>query len=237
MIAHNSVDMSGLEFGRLKVLSRAGTNIRKLATWWCQCSCGTTKEISGADLRSGRTNSCGCMRKELLSKQVTSHGMSSTRFYKIWAGMVVRCEKPSHKQFYDYGGRGISVSERWRVFENFSEDMLTKYEEHKETHGESNTTLERLDTDGDYEKANCVWATRTIQSRNQRIRSNNTTGIKGVSRRKCGKYQATITVNGNRRYLGLFESIEDAAKSRRSAEEMYWTETKTAQAEIEGVTH
>lgn len=87
--------------------------------------------------------------------------MSRTRFYRIWKGMFTRCYNKNYRLFKDYGGRGIIICDRWRVFDNFRDDMLGSYRE--------NLSIERLDNDGNYTPDNCKWATREEQNWNKRM--------------------------------------------------------------------
>lgn len=108
-------------------------------------------------MHSGGARSCGCLRKE--HPNSLKHGMSESREFRIWAEMHKRCTNPKFKSFAYYGGRGISVCDRWKRFENFFQDM-----------GRCPTdwTLDRIDVNGNYEPANCRWASRKTQSRNKR---------------------------------------------------------------------
>ena len=119
-------DMTGARVGRLMILSGAGQDRHKLALWDCACDCGGKTRVRGADLRSGRTRSCGCLARES-SRQCGArsrkHGMTGTAIYSIWAGMVGRCTNPADVAYKDYGGRGIAVCAEWLDFERFYADF------------------------------------------------------------------------------------------------------------------
>ena len=164
MVAHNLVEMRGKSFGRLTVLSRAKSKPNGDAVWVCKCSCGKELSVLGRGLRSGASLSCGCLRIENAIKVSTKHGHASsgknTREYKSWAAMRVRCGNPSHRNFKDYGGRGIKVCERWAdSFENFLADMGQRPPRH---------SLDRINVNGGYEPDNCRWADAKTQANNTR---------------------------------------------------------------------
>lgn len=118
---------------------------------------------------SGRTKSCGCApsiyttRVERESGRfhiVRTHGLYKSRFWKIWKGMKRRCHSPSlGDRYLKYGGRGISVCDRWHTFSNFMDDMYPAYLEHEKIHGKD-TQIDRVDPDGNYEPTNCRWLTQ-----------------------------------------------------------------------------
>lgn len=156
-------DLVGTKVGRLSVikpLRYEGKSGRLIV--FCRCECGTEKEILAQSLRSGLTLSCGCLNKEILSSMHTrrTHGKCGTAIYRTWRNMRTRCENPDIKEYKHYGGRGISVCDRWKKFENFYSDM-----------GEcpsKNHSIDRKNVDGDYTPENCRWATSEDQQNNKR---------------------------------------------------------------------
>lgn len=159
-----SVDITGMTFGHLTVLHRAGSNQHKMATWMCRCGCdnGTIVIVTTNALKTGHTKSCGCSRRDCGIRQLR-HGHTTKRqqslTYKSWASMLQRCENDRNPAYDSYGGRGIVVCERWRIFDNFLDDMGTR------PHG---TTIDRRNGDLGYYLENCRWAPSIVQVRNRR---------------------------------------------------------------------
>lgn len=159
--------LENTRFGRLVALTKVKVNDR--VKWNCICDCGNFKIVSGCKLKSGNTKSCGCLQRE---SRIT-HGRSSTKLYKSWSVMINRCINPNCPSYPDYGGRGITVCDRWKYsFENFLEDMGERPE---------GMSLDRKDNDGNYEPSNCRWATGTQQEFNKRVRIDSSSGITGVT--------------------------------------------------------
>lgn len=151
--------MNGQRFGRWTVLSFDGIRGR-FRCWICRCDCGTERSIRGSRLKSGESQSCGCISRERMTLINTKHGDSFDPLYAVWSSMKVRCSNRNFIHFKDYGGRGISVCDRWLKYENFRDDMSPRYR--------SGLTLERRDNNAGYSPDNCYWATSLQQGRNKR---------------------------------------------------------------------
>lgn len=168
------IDLTGMQFGRLVVLSRATSSTKGQSQWLCRCDCGTERIIIGSVLRDGRSKSCGCMKLERLVKRSTTHGHATNGIsptYHSWAGMLNRCNNSSHNRYQRYGWRGITVCSRWTVFGNFLADMGEK---------PKGTSIDRIDVDGDYTPENCRWANAKTQARNKT--NSRIVTVNGVSR-------------------------------------------------------
>lgn len=204
--------MIGKRFNRIIVLERDYS--KKNGTYWiCRCNCGNIKTIRGSHLRSGKIQSCGCLRRTV---RIT-HGMTNTRTYEAWSHMKQRCNNQNDKKYKDYGGRGIKVCDRWLKFENFLADMGMI---------PVGLTLERKDNELGYFKENCCYDDYVAQGRNQRIKKTNKTGVRGVHfAKQAGKYYVQIRANHKTHNIGYYSTIERAAKARRQAEVKFWEST------------
>jgi hypothetical protein len=124
--------------------------------WICICSCDarTVRSIRDYSLKSGRSQSCGCLRSKVLSKRRT-HGLSNTPEYKAWQRMLYRVRHDP-----GYIKKGIKVCSRWQKFENFLADVRARP-------AGKRISPDRVDNNGDYEPDNVRWATPTVQNRNK----------------------------------------------------------------------
>ena len=140
-------------------------------------------------------------------KSNKKHGLRKHRLYNAWNSMMQRCNNPKNPQYKHYGGRGIRVCDEWLDVSNFIEDMHPAFKE--------GLSLDRINNNGNYEPSNCRWATMTVQGRNTRkIRSNNSTGYRGVSwDKEKNKYRVTIKINNKSINVGSFITDIEAAKA------------------------
>lgn len=173
-----ALNLSGAKLGRLTGVRRTGTSKHGRAIWLFRCECGGTIKADPSLVKKGSTRSCGCLLNEsrgrnaragaaAIAKAKTKHGQAlmSGEFaseYAIWKSMRQRCLNSRCVDYPAYGGRGITVCESWGDFSKFIEDMGPR--------PSTKHSLDRINNGGDYEPANCRWATPTQQANNRRKR-------------------------------------------------------------------
>ncbi len=155
------VDLVGKKFNALEVVSRNGSDCGGHPQWLCRCECGKETSVLGADLKRGSTKSCGCLKTKANGDAHRTHGLSGIPEYRTWRMMILRCSVPSAKGYKNYGGRGISVCERWLAStSDFIKDMGPKPFPEAE--------IDRIDVNGNYEPSNCRWLSKKENLRNMR---------------------------------------------------------------------
>ena len=212
-------NLIGEKFGRLTVIGD-GTHQNWEHKWECRCECGNITYVTTKGLKSGKTRSCGCLKKEC--RPTFIHGKSKERIHKEWRGILHRCKNPSASHYENYGGRGIDVCKEWKGKNGF----LNFYNWAMENGYSDNLTLDRKDNDKGYSPDNCRWVTHIENCHNRGIRKDNKTGCSGVLKRVLAdgtiKYRVYITTNYKCVNLGHFDTLEEAIAVRAAAEKKYW---------------
>lgn len=213
----NFIDLTGKKFGMLEVVSRADNyekfskthnRVLKYARWNCVCECGNEAlAVLATDLKSKSQVSCGCHKMKILLDRVTSHNMTYTKEYFAWQNMKTRCYNENNHHYHNYGGRGIGIQESWV-------DNFEKFFDHIGYAPSELHSVDRIDSNGNYEEGNVKWSTPPEQAQNTRKPKSGTNKYKWVSFHKImEKFKTSFTLNGVTYSTGYFSSEDEAAKS------------------------
>lgn len=159
----NSIDLTGQIFSRLTVLGPVGRHKSGKILWLCQCSCGNIVEVKTDNLKLRKVMSCGCLSIERISNLRKTHGLSRTRIYRVWAGMINRCVDPNNGSYSRYGGKGVGVCLEWQ----HSFDSFYAHVSILPFFNLSGYTIDRIDNSKGYFPGNVRWVTMAQQCRNK----------------------------------------------------------------------
>lgn len=165
----NPIDLTGQRSGKLVAVHSVEGDRNQKRAWLCNCDCGGTVTVKTQLFREGKVQSCGCLNRQPITGSVSrTHGYASrgkvTPTYQAWQNMIQRCTNPNRPDYHHYGGRGITICERWMTFENFLADVGEK---------PKGLSIDRFpDNNGNYEPGNVRWANQTQQVRNSRAFEN-----------------------------------------------------------------
>lgn len=165
---------TGERYGKLTAVRFYEYRGKYVAYWLFKCDCGNEHISAAHNVKAGASRSCGCLKIKCGFQKGDKHwafkdgerDVAKNKLYRVWAHMIRRCNNPEDEGWENYGGRGIKVL--WESYEEFRDDMMESFSVHEKEHGGRNTSLDRIDVNGDYCKENCRWATQKEQARNTR---------------------------------------------------------------------
>ena len=204
------IDITGQRFGKLTVIKLVGTDKFGATKWLCKCDCGNEIVAYKTNLmKPNHTTSCGCHKREIGKKIKTTHNFSRTRIYKIWVGIKNRCYDFNSNVYYLYGKRGITVCKEWL------EDFMTFYNWAMQNGYNEKLTIDRIDSNGNYEPNNCRWATAKEQSNNtSKNRVYFIDGVRYTTKQIAEKHNINYGTFISRIYRGW--TIEEAINGKRN---------------------
>lgn len=179
--------------------------LKKRRCMKCLCVCGNTTYVVAEKLKSGHTTSCGCFLKENRGKASITHGLCKEPLFDVWRSIIARCDNPKDARFPYYGARGISYDQRWKEYNIFMEDMYGTFEQ--------GLTLDRINVNLGYDKANCRWTNMSVQGHNKRLQVGGSSVFMGVSAHDKGRWMCYINIYNKRCYLHLWDTEQEAAKA------------------------
>jgi hypothetical protein len=154
-------DLTGQKFGRLTVISFSHKTAGKNSCWHCLCDCGGKAIVRTGSLKDGKSKSCGCIREDVSRARENRQVLHGSSAYDIWLNMKARCYNKNANNYKYYGGRGITICNRWlNSFDFFIADMGVR--------PSTNHSIDRINNGGNYEPDNCRWAAKKEQMRNRR---------------------------------------------------------------------
>lgn len=200
--------VEGQRFGKLTIVEQVGKDKYYRKLYLCKCDCGNTTIVNENKLKTGNTKSCGCLKKERLTK----HGLSKTKLYNVYQQMIERCYNPNCKNYKKYGANGITVCPEWHekdkgfiAFYNWAIDSGYK----------EGLTIDRINGKGNYEPSNCRWATYEQQNTNLKISKNNKSGYVGCFYlKKYKKWLANISIHNKTVYIGIYPTLKECVEAR-----------------------
>ena len=204
------IDITGQRFGKLTVIKLVGTDKRGATKWLCKCDCGNEIIAYKTNLmKPNHTTSCGCYKREIGEKIKTTHNFSKTRIYKIWVGIKNRCYDSNSNVYYLYGKRGITVCKEWL------NDFMAFYDWSMQNGYNEKLTIDRIDSNGNYEPKNCRWATAKEQSNNtSKNRVYFIDGVRYTTKQIAEKHNINYGTFISRIYRGW--TIEEAINGKRN---------------------
>lgn len=158
-------DLTGMKFGRLTVIERTADRIDRKGKhhvmWKCLCSCGKVKDLSRDSLLSKKIRSCGCLRAEKTKERRFKHGLRNTPLYQTWSNIKTRCYNPKKDTYKYYGEKGIVMCSEWK------KDFMNFYTWSLKNGYKEGLTIDRINSNGNYEPSNCRWITISQQQNNK----------------------------------------------------------------------
>lgn len=189
-------------FGRLLVVKKAYAQNKKLY-WECICDCGKTVFVNTSNLKTNRTQSCGCLKIDVLLQRSRKHNQRHTKLYEVWKSIKQRCLNPKNKAYHNYGGRGITICDEW------ANDFNSFYEWSMENSYKEGLTIDRINNNGNYEPSNCRWTTKIVQCNNTRV--NNYVTINNETKSLadwCRYYNVSYSLVSQRIYKFHWDKIK-----------------------------